>query len=121
MSRDEGGGSIVAGAILIVVGLIFLGGRIDLPFGWSLGRLWPVILLTLGAIALIRPGEQGSRGSGVWLLFVGGIFLLNNYGVVSIRDSWPLFIVAGGVSIVAKALRPARRQAPPSPEVRHDR
>lgn len=120
MGRDDKGGSIVAGAVLIVLGLIFLGGRFDMPFGWSLGRLWPLILITLGIVAVAMPGEHGKRSSGLWLLFVGGIFLLNNYEILSIRDSWPLFIVAAGVSILSKALRPARNQPPPS-EVRHDR
>lgn len=120
MGRDDKGGSIVAGAVLIVLGLIFLGGRFDMPFGWSMGRLWPLILITLGIVAVAMPGEHGKRSSGLWLLFVGGIFLLNNYEILSIRDSWPLFIVAAGVSILTKALRPARNQPPPS-EVRHDR
>jgi len=120
MGRDDKGGSIVAGAVLIVLGLVFLGGRFDMPFGWSMGRLWPLILITLGIVAVAVPGEHGKRSSGLWLLFVGGIFLLNNYEILSIRDSWPLFIVAAGVSIVTKALRPARTQPPPS-EARHDR
>ncbi len=93
---------VMAGAILIVIGLIFLGSNLlDQP-EWHLGRLWPVILIVIGAGKMLFP-ECGSRVNGLPLVLVGSIFLAHNYGVISLRDSWPLFIVAAGISILAAA------------------
>lgn len=93
---------VMAGAILIVIGLIFLGGNLlDAP-ELHLGRLWPVILIVIGGGKILFP-EGGARVNGLPLVLVGSIFLAHNYRVISLRDSWPLFIVAAGISIVASA------------------
>jgi hypothetical protein len=93
---------VMAGAILIVIGLIFLSGNLlDSP-EWHLGRLWPVIMIVIGGGKILFP-EGGSRVNGLPLVLVGSIFLAHNYRVISLRDSWPLFIVAAGISVLASA------------------
>ena len=47
--RDDGG--LVAGPILILIGSIFL---VD-QFGWAdFGELWPVILIGVGLVMIVR-------------------------------------------------------------------
>ncbi len=47
--RDDGG--LVAGTILILIGSIFL---VD-QFGWAdFGELWPVILIGIGLVMIVR-------------------------------------------------------------------
>lgn len=47
--RDDGG--LVAGTILILIGSIFL---VD-QFGWAdFGELWPVILIGVGLVMIVR-------------------------------------------------------------------
>lgn len=90
----------VTGLILIAIGGIFLMGNLtDVPM-WTLGRLWPVILIIIGAAKVLWPNEGEGRTAGLPLFGVGCIFLAHNYGVLSLRDSWPLFIVVAGVSIL---------------------
>ena len=44
----------------------------------------------------------GSVMPGVILVFVGGVFLLNNYGVtnINIGNLWPLFIIIPGIFMI---------------------
>lgn len=105
MKRSEA----VTGLILIAIGAIFLMGNLtDTPM-WSLGRLWPVILVVLGGAKVLWPGEGESRASGLPLLGVGCIFLAHNYRVMSLQESWPLFIVMAGVSILVGGTCQPRR------------
>lgn len=98
----------VLGVLLIGVGVVFLVGQFGWGPEWTIRRLWPVIPLVFGLSKLIVPSGDGSRRSGLWLVFVGVMFLFHNYRVVTIDDSWPLFIVAMGLSILlGKSDRPA--------------
>jgi hypothetical protein len=86
------------GIVLIVIGLILLGRM--LHFGPDLGGLWPLILIVVGASRFLTVDADGHRGNGAWLLLIGGLFLLNNLRILGFGDSWPLLIVAVGISIV---------------------
>jgi hypothetical protein len=96
--------------LLIALGLLFLTSQLQAWTGLHIGRLWPFVLIALGVGFLLFPGEGSRWPGGLWLIFVGGIFLLHTYRVVSIRDSWPLFLVATGLSVLAGGVR---RPAPP--------
>jgi hypothetical protein len=104
------------GIVIVAIGLLLLAGELDL--GWGMGRLWPIILIAIGAGRFLGTGSDGRRGNGGWFLFLGAIFLLNNVRILMLHDSWPLFIVAAGVSVMAGRGRqagPRGPQAPPEP------
>jgi len=113
--RDERSG-IGTGIVLITVGLLFMADRQGYL---SFSQLWPVILIVLGAVMLLFPTDSaqiglgaGSRGitrgrgrrsrvsRGIWLIFVGSLLLANQNQWLMFRDSWPLFIVAGGLAMI---------------------
>jgi hypothetical protein len=90
---------ITTGIIVIVVGLLLLAGQLNT--GWHFGRLWPLILIVIGGGRFLSTSPDGRRSnSGVWLLFIGGIFLLNNFRVLTLHYSWPLFVVMGGFMLI---------------------
>lgn len=89
---------LTGGIILIALGVMFLSQRVWYLQDLSLHRLWPLFLIVPGAIRLLYPGE--GRGGGLWLLFVGGIMLMQTYDVLPLQRSWPLFIIMGGVSML---------------------
>jgi hypothetical protein len=99
--------------LVIAIGLLLLAGQLDV--GWHFSRLWPIVLIVIGLGRYLGTGEDGRRGNGFWLLFVGGLFLLNNFRVLRLHDSWPLFIVAAGVSIILGHERDRRRRGPGQP------
>jgi hypothetical protein len=84
--------------VITVVGLLLLAGQFDA--GWHLSRLWPLILIVLGAGRFLSTTPDGRRGTGLWLLFIGGIFLLNNFRILTLHYSWPLFVVFAGLLMV---------------------
>jgi hypothetical protein len=91
------------GLALIALGLIFLGDRLDVIPGISLGRLWPVFIIIAALVRLIARAEGRPYDSLGWLL-IGGILLMHTYRIMSIRDSWPLFIVVGGLMMFVAGL-----------------
>jgi hypothetical protein len=105
---EKNGSRVTTGVILIVLGLIFLGERQHLVPAIDLGRLWPLILIILGLGRFLAKTEDGKHRGGIWLMFIGGLFLLHTFGIFTIHQSWPLFIVAGGLSILFGRRRGAR-------------
>ncbi len=105
-------GQIVTGVLLIALGAIFLADRLGAGPAWHFHRLWPVILIVLGAAKMAVRRVDGRRGDGFWLVVAGSLFLLHTYDVLSLDRSWPLFIVAAGVSILmgARGPHPVRKE-----------
>jgi hypothetical protein len=102
MTREQAS-AVTWGLILIALGVVLLGHRLDVVPYVSLHRLWPVLLIIAGVVRLTVPADGGPR-HGLGLVLVGGIFLMHTFRVMTLRDSWPLFIVAGGVSMVLEGL-----------------
>lgn len=96
-TKDLGGGLIV-----ISIGLIFLAVNYGVMPAGDIGRLWPLILVAIGVWHLVFPDSEGRLGA-LPVLLVGGIFLAHNYDVMRLKQSWPLFIVAAGISILASS------------------
>jgi hypothetical protein len=90
---------LIKGVLLIVIGLIFLASNLGTMPDVNMTRMWPLILVVIGVIKLLVPGED-SRWDGVFLLLIAGIFLAHNYRVMRIHDSWPLFIVVAGLGVM---------------------
>ena len=90
--------------LLIALGVVFLGSELNFWGGIHLTRFWPYVLVALGAAFVLFPGEDGREG-GWWLILTGVVFLLHTHRVLSLRDSWPLFIVATGVSLLVGGLK----------------
>ena len=90
---------LLKGLLLIVIGLIFLASNLGTMPEINMSRMWPLILVAIGLIKILVPGED-SRWDGMSLLLIAGIFLAHNYHVLRIHDSWPLFIVVAGLSVM---------------------
>jgi hypothetical protein len=87
------------GVMLIAAGVILLGNQLDWGPAWSVKRLWPVVLIVMGVPSLLFGDEDRNRGGGFCLTMSGVIFLLHTFQVMSLRQSWPLFVVAGGAAM----------------------
>ena len=89
---------VTTGLLIITVGLVLLGGQLNM--GLNVGKLWPMVFVVLGAGQFVsRPSWEGVK-NGLWFWFLAAIFLLNNYRIVGLGDTWPLFIVAAGLGVL---------------------
>jgi len=123
VTRDQRSQRVLTGVTLIVLGMIFLVDRMGWQWGWhlSFGRLWPVLLIVAGLgtaftdrdVEVItthdaegrpqtsmRPAGRRRYGDGLFLVLVGVLMLLHVNHWMRLTDSWPLFVVAAGVSVM---------------------
>jgi hypothetical protein len=90
---------LMFGLIVVSIGLMLFASQLDLGWSFHMSRLWPGVFLVLALGAFVGSDPDGWRG-GVWFLFLGAIFLMHTFHVLRLTDSWPLFVVAGGVSLM---------------------
>ena len=93
---------VVLALVFICFGLIALGNNLawwdidDLFFDW-----WPLILVLIGLITIFTPG--GSWGGGVFLIFLGVVFLLHTHGIYDLEDLiWPAVLIMVGIMILPR-------------------
>jgi hypothetical protein len=112
-TRPRRSGHVIAGVVLIGLGLLFVLDRAGMLEAGSLGQYWPFILIVLGLGKLSEAGgaaadRQAQLRSAAWLLFLGGLFLLHEFTLLTLRRTWPLFLVAAGLGMIWNAMaRPA--------------
>ena len=87
------------GLVVIAIGLMLFASQLGLGWSFHFSRLWPGIFLMLAIGQFLSSDPDGWRG-GVWFLFLGAIFFMHVFHVLRLSDSWPLFVVAGGVSLL---------------------
>ena len=104
--RRTHGGRLVAGVILIALGVFFLLFNLDLvdmdpPWEW-----WPLLLIAIGAGKLVTAADHEERRGGMWMILLGGWLLINFLGLFGLRwhNSWPLLVMAGGGMMVWKSI-----------------
>ncbi|NLG97126.1 MAG: hypothetical protein GX491_07175 [Chloroflexi bacterium] len=101
----------IGGAILILIGVIFLARNLT---GFSLENWWALFILipAVGAFSRaysiyqehgrLTAEARGSMIGGFAMTMVAVIFLFNlNFGTL-----WPLFLILGGVTLLINALLP---------------
>jgi hypothetical protein len=94
----------MSGVVLVVVGALFLASNLGALPDINFARMWPLVFVLIGVGKMMSPDEGESRWSGTVFLLMAGIFLAHNYDVLKLRDSWPLFIVVAGLSVLFGAM-----------------
>ncbi|MFH1007338.1 MAG: DUF5668 domain-containing protein [Candidatus Latescibacterota bacterium] len=107
-------GMVLPGTILLLSGVFFFfwqNGTI--PRG--MGNAWPACVVIVGIAFIVlcacQRQEKGRLIFGVVLLFVGGVFLVDNYVLLPwdpwkvIFKSWPLVLILIGVTMIWKERR----------------
>jgi hypothetical protein len=114
--RQGRGGAIVAGAILIGLGVYFL---FRDRLGFDFGLVWPFFLIVPGAYLVARAlftGDRSDRtggfiGGGI-LLLLGGVFLFDDYVVIDWDLIWPFFLIIPGAGILFGVALGRERRGP---------
>ncbi len=122
-NKKLSGGTILLGGILIGVGALVLLSNLDVfRLHFNLGDWWPLILIVLGVMHIVD-NRNIFDFSGLFLILLGGVFLMAELGTMRWGDVWrwwPAVLILLGISILFKgkpALLPGSvRGATPSSE-----
>jgi LiaF transmembrane domain len=97
-----GASRMVLGLYLLLLGGLVLADNLGYEIPGELWSYWPFLLLGLGTVKLVWPGERDERRSGFWLVVVGAYGLLCVFHVFGLTwgNAWPIFLIAYGVLLV---------------------
>ena len=107
--RQKAGG-VVIGVTLMLFGATLMLDRAGIIDGVHYTAFWGLLVMTIGIIKLSHVPADGRRHGGWWLFF-GAWMLLNETRAWRFEESWPLLIVAVGVSMVWKEIAGRRSSA----------
>jgi predicted membrane protein len=110
--NDPAHGAIV-GAVVCLIGVLFLLDHLGVISVDHIWRFWPVILIVVGAGHLV---EQGRQQWGAFMIVVGTLFLLDTLNVMHFHwnELWPIVIIAvGGMMIWNSIIGQRRRRDQP--------
>ena len=100
MTEKTKTGQLVAGVILVGLGVVMALERFSGFQIYGLYRLWPLIVIGLGVARLLAGKTTKERSSGLFLLFLGGWFLINTLRIYGLDwgESWPILLILLGLS-----------------------
>jgi len=96
------------GLVLIVAGTVLLLERFGVLRFNLLSHFWPVLWILLGLNLVVSQRGNGGKGIGLLLMSIGVTLELQRFGIIHVRmrDLWPVYIIALGVFLLIRALRP---------------
>ena len=99
---------LLFGVGMASVGILFTLDNVGVLDAEDWLRFWPLLLVAFGAGLLISASTAGELVGGVIWMVIGGALLLDHLHIlpVGIWDLWPLALVAMGVVLVLRGLRP---------------
>ena len=98
-------GRLIAGGLLILLGLVFTLDNLGVLDAGDVLDYWPLILIAIGLMKVLQPQHEGQRTLGYVLVAVGVFFLLQILVFRYIRVAWPFVLVVVGGLLVWRALR----------------
>ena len=108
-------GRLVAGALLVLFGVLFMLDNMGVLDAGDVLAYWPVILIAVGLLKVVQPSNEGQRKVGWVLIAIGAFLQLQILGLTHMRSSWPFLLVVIGGFLIWRALTP--RRDPVAPEV----
>ncbi|RJG11785.1 LiaF transmembrane domain-containing protein [Massilia cavernae] len=109
------------GLVLIAIGLAFFLDLVDMFDIATMWHYWPLVLVVIGINKMIGYPTAKDFSSGLWLVFVG-LWLFATFEHMfglTFRNSWPILIIAWGVTLVIEPL--VQRRFPAIEEHRNER
>ena len=102
----RGTAAMIPGLVLVAIGALFLLDNLHIVHVSTWFAYWPVILIAIGLVKLVDSTHTGGHIAGGVLMAVGGLFLADNLGYLSIDQMWPLILIAIGLFLLWNRLRP---------------
>ena len=111
--RSRATGRAVIGLYLILIGGLIFAENLGVDIRRGVWNYWPLLVVGMGAARIaFSAGDRETIGSGIWIL-LGGVYcwisVWNLWGL-SWHTAWPIFVIAGGVSMILAPRRARRRR-----------
>jgi hypothetical protein len=102
---------LIAGALLLLVGALFVLQNLGLVRAGRIGDYWPMFLIWVGLARMLGPARARHFASGFVLFALGVFFQLDRLDViwVPMHRFWPLLLIAIGFGLIADSLMGRRR------------
>jgi len=102
---------LIAGALLLLVGALFVLQNLGFVRAGRLGDYWPLFLVWVGLARMLGPARARHFASGLVLFGLGVFFQLDRLDViwVPMHRFWPLLLIAIGFGLIADSLMSRRR------------
>ena len=102
---------LIPGAVLILIGLVFLLDHLGVVHLQRLWNYWPMVLVLVGVAKLTQPG---SRSGAVFWILIGGVVQLNQLGYLHLSwgTLWPLALITAGIFLLSTRLETFHFQRP---------
>lgn len=95
---------LIVGLAIAGAGVLFALENMDLLDAGAILRFWPLILILIGGIKFAWPSSGSGRVTGVVLMLIGALLLLDEIPGLRIdidpEDLWPLILVLVGLRLV---------------------
>jgi LiaF transmembrane domain len=110
---------IFAGVMFVTVGGLLIAQQVSQAVWLEWSHFWPIIIVGMGLNQLIQGirRRDDKAGWGLSLMVTGSVLTLHTEQILSLRQTWPVFVIAQGVGLVLNG----RWQAGNSREVTRDR
>jgi len=98
---------LLIGMVIAGIGVLLLLQNLGVLYVDDIFEYWPVILIVLGGTRLVSAWDLGGRIFGGIVMFVGGVFLMRNLGLLhgSVwAYFWPVMLIAIGLALLVRAL-----------------
>src|SRR6266571_9454675 len=95
---------LVFGFAVMAIGLLLTLDNLGVLEARHYWRYWPLILIVGGLAKAVESMRECGRPVGMGLVVIGAVLLVANFGLLQVRQLWPLFLLGLGASIVWKAL-----------------
>ena len=94
------------GLVLVGVGVTVFLDRMDMIDVQQMWHYWPLLMVVFGINKMIGYPTAKHFSSGLWSVFIGlWLFaVLEHLFGLTLRNSWPFFIIACGVSMIVEPL-----------------
>jgi predicted membrane protein len=102
---------LVLGLGIIIVGILFLLGNMDIIDPHNYLQYWPALIMIVGLAYLVQCQHGPGRVWGVILTFIGAAMLLDRMYFIrfSLWDYWPLLLIVAGIMMIVRASSHHRR------------
>lgn len=95
---------VVIGAFIIIIGLLALIDKLNIVESLHFFQFWPTVFIAVGILKILHSTARSSMFIGGGLILVGVVLTLKHLGIidVSLRDWWPVILIAVGAYIIFK-------------------